>query len=71
LVTESFCRPLLEHPQYTRPQVWEGIPVPEVLLSGHHKRIKQWQWEQSCTYTRERRPDLWASYVASERGEEK
>lgn len=56
--TESFSEGLLEHPQYTRPEVWENIRVPEVLLSGHHKNIEIWRQEQSLKRTRERRPDL-------------
>lgn len=55
---ESFERGLLEYPQYTRPAVWQGRPVPEVLLSGHHERIRQWRREQAERITRARRPDL-------------
>lgn len=58
--TESFSENLLEHPQYTRPEEWRGKKVPEVLLSGHHKKIAEWQKEQSVIRTRERRPDLLA-----------
>jgi tRNA (guanine37-N1)-methyltransferase len=49
---------LLEHPHYTRPQVWEGRAVPEVLLSGHHGRIAAWRRQEALRVTRERRPDL-------------
>ena len=56
--TESFSDNLLEHPQYTRPEDWRGKKVPEILLSGHHKKIAEWQKEQSIIRTRERRPDL-------------
>lgn len=56
--TESFSENLLEHPQYTRPEVWREKKVPEVLLSGHHKKIAEWQKEQSIIRTKERRPDL-------------
>lgn len=56
--TESFSDNLLEYPQYTRPEEWRGKKVPEVLLSGHHKKIEEWQKEQSVIRTRERRPDL-------------
>lgn len=56
--TETFTDNLLEYPQYTRPEIWEGEAVPEVLLSGHHARIEQWRREQSLLLTRERRPDL-------------
>jgi tRNA (guanine37-N1)-methyltransferase len=61
---ESFERGLLEYPQYTRPADWQGRPVPEVLLSGHHERIRQWRREQAERITEARRPDLWARYVA-------
>lgn len=56
--TESFTDNLLEYPQYTRPEVWEGEAVPSVLLSGHHANIEKWRREQSLLLTRERRPDL-------------
>lgn len=56
--TETFTDNLLEYPQYTRPEVWEGVSVPEVLLSGHHANIDKWRREQSLLLTRERRPDL-------------
>lgn len=55
---ESFSAGLLEYPQYTRPQVYEGLSVPEVLLSGHHENIKKWRYEQSLEITRKNRPDL-------------
>ena len=56
---ESFTNPnLLEHPHYTRPEVFEGQAVPEVLLSGNHKEIKKWRDEQSEIKTRKNRPDL-------------
>lgn len=60
---DSFERGLLEYPQYTRPQEWEGRNVPEVLLSGHHERISQWRREQAERTTEARRPDLWKRYV--------
>ncbi|HUI16120.1 MAG TPA: tRNA (guanosine(37)-N1)-methyltransferase TrmD [Alphaproteobacteria bacterium] len=62
LEEESFERGLLEYPHYTRPQSWRGREVPEVLLSGHHERIKAWRISQAERITRERRPDLWARY---------
>ena len=55
---ESFSTGLLEGPQYTRPEVFEGTAVPPVLLSGHHARIARWRRDQSLRVTRERRPDL-------------
>ncbi|RMD61402.1 MAG: tRNA (guanosine(37)-N1)-methyltransferase TrmD [Alphaproteobacteria bacterium] len=57
---ESFERGLLEYPHYTRPAVWQGRPVPEVLLSGHHENIRRWRRKQAEKITRARRPDLWA-----------
>jgi len=63
---ESFEGDLLEYPQYTRPRVWEGSEIPEVLLSGDHARIAQWRREQAETVTKERRPDLWAKHVRRE-----
>ena len=59
---ESFHNGLLEYPQYTRPKVWNGLAVPEILLSGHHARIRAWRHEQSVAITRARRPDLWEEY---------
>ena len=67
LAEESFEQDLLEYPHYTRPQLWEGRAVPEVLLSGHHDRIRQWRQEQREKATRERRPDLWERHMAAER----
>ena len=58
LVDESFSDGLLEYPQYTRPAVYRGVSVPEVLLSGNHAEIDRWRREQSEKITRERRPDL-------------
>jgi len=59
---ESFTEGLLEYPQYTRPQLWEGQPIPEVLLSGDHARIAAWRRTEAERLTRERRPDLWERY---------
>ena len=56
--SESFQDNLLEHPQYSRPEVWHGKRVPEVLLSGHHANILKWRREQPNHRTKERRPDL-------------
>ena len=65
LADESFEAGLLEYPQYTRPQEWEGLGVPEALLSGNHGRIAGWRLEQSELLTKERRPDLWDQYLAA------
>jgi len=64
LEEESFERGLLEYPHYTRPADWQGRSVPEVLLSGHHERIKAWRLAQAEAITQARRPDLWARYIA-------
>lgn len=64
-VSESFESDLLEYPQYTRPTVWEGREIPEILLSGHHKKINDWRHLQSEEITKRRRPDLWKKYLAS------
>ena len=59
---ESFENNLLEYPQYTKPQIWEGKSVPEVLLSGDHVKIKDWRLTQSEAITRRLRSDLWLKY---------
>ena len=63
-VEESFADGLLEYPQYTRPPVFEGEPIPEVLTSGDHAKVAAWRRSQAEQLTRQRRPDLWAAYVA-------
>jgi len=65
---ESFADGLLEYPQYTRPQEWEGRAVPEVLLSGHHGRIAAWRREMAEKITALRRPDLWKHYAGRRPG---
>ncbi|MFD1344593.1 tRNA (guanosine(37)-N1)-methyltransferase TrmD [Litorisediminicola beolgyonensis] len=60
---ESFSHGLLEHPQYTKPAVWNGRAIPEVLLSGHHAKITDWQRDQAERLTKTRRPDLWRAYL--------
>ena len=67
---ESFTDGLLEYPQYTRPEVFENLRVPEVLLSGHHANIKDWRAQQAQQRTRQRRPDLLAG-TANETQEQK
>ncbi len=64
LAEESFEDGLLEHPQYTRPRTFEGLEIPEVLLSGHHGEVAKWRKGQREAATRERRPDLWAAHLA-------
>jgi tRNA (guanine37-N1)-methyltransferase len=63
LSEESFEQGLLEYPQYTRPQAWQGREVPDVLVSGHHENVRAWRREMAERITRERRPDLWARYA--------
>lgn len=60
---ESFKDGLLEYPQYSRPEVWHGKEVPKVLLSGHHKNIEEWRFQQSVERTRMRRPDLYQKWL--------
>lgn len=62
LEEESFERGLLEYPLYTRPAEWEGRPVPEILTSGHHERIRAWRLQEAERITAARRPDLWRRY---------
>lgn len=59
--SESFVDGLLDAPQYTRPEVWRGVPVPAVLMSGHHAQIEKWRREQQQAQTQSRRPDLKAA----------
>src|SRR5579883_116965 len=60
---ESFAAGLLEYPQFTRPALWEGRPIPEVLVSGDHAKAAAWRQAEAERLTRERRPDLWAAYL--------
>jgi tRNA (guanine37-N1)-methyltransferase len=63
---ESFSDGLLEYPQYTRPQHFEGQPIPEILTSGDHARVAAWRQAEAEALTRERRPDLWAAKAIQE-----
>ncbi|HXW43136.1 MAG TPA: tRNA (guanosine(37)-N1)-methyltransferase TrmD [Xanthobacteraceae bacterium] len=65
---ESFADGLLEYPHYTRPQLWEGRAIPEVLTSGDHGKIAAWRRAEAERLTRERRPDLWATRQRSRAG---
>jgi tRNA (guanine37-N1)-methyltransferase len=67
---ESFAEGLLEYPHYTRPAVWQGRAVPDVLVSGDHARIRAWRRHEAERLTRERRPDLWQAYAAAQGGRE-
>ena len=60
---ESHYSGLLEYPQYTRPETWEGESVPPVLLTGHHKNIADWRMEKSLEITKEKRPDMYEKYI--------
>lgn len=64
LAEESHADGLLEYPHFTRPALWQGRAVPEVLTSGHHENIRRWRRAEAERITRERRPDLWARHVA-------
>jgi tRNA (guanine37-N1)-methyltransferase len=66
LAEESFAEGLLEYPQYTRPQLWQGRAVPEVLVSGDHGRVRAWRRAEAERLTRERRPDLWERHRAAQ-----
>ena len=63
LVEESFGQGLLEYPHYTRPRLWQGRAVPEVLLSGHHAEVRRWREAEAERVTQERRPELWQRYL--------
>lgn len=62
--TESHANGLLEYPQYSRPEIWHGKKVPEVLMSGHHANVAKWRMEQSLERTRIRRPDMYEGYIS-------
>jgi tRNA (guanine37-N1)-methyltransferase len=66
LSEESFEDGLLEHPQYTRPRAFEGLGIPEILLSGDHAKIAAWRQAMRRDVTRERRPDLWSQFLANQ-----
>ena len=67
VMDESIYSGLLEYPQYSRPRVFEGLEVPEVLLSGNHGEIDMWRWEEALKLTRDRRPDLLEKYLEQPR----
>lgn len=64
--SETFENCLLEYPQYSRPEVWHGESVPEVLLSGHHENVEKWRHEQSVRKTLQNRPDLFERYLSKD-----
>ncbi len=63
---ETFSNDLLEYPQYTRPEIFNGRTVPEVLISGNHAKINEWRKEKSIEITKVRRPDLYEKYINKE-----
>jgi tRNA (guanine37-N1)-methyltransferase len=65
---ESFTDGLLEYPHYTRPQLWDGRPIPDILLSGDHAKIAAWRRAEAERLTKARRPDLWAAFLSRLRG---
>ena len=68
---ESHFNGLLEYPQYTRPAVWHGRAIPEILTSGNHEKVRQWRRKQSLRRTRERRPDMYAKVDLSSKQDKK
>lgn len=64
---ESFARHLLEYPHFTRPQEFEGTPIPDILTNGNHKEISKWRQAQAEALTKSRRPDLWTLYEKHKR----
>ena len=68
---ESFERGLLEYPHYTKPKIWEGMEIPEVLLSGNHEKIAKWRLNEAKDATRNRRADLWQKYLLDNPSENK
>ena len=69
--TESFGDGLLEYPQYSRPEIWHGKRVPEILLSGDHAKVDAWRFAQALARTKERRPDLYEKYMEAHPSVEK
>ena len=67
LSEESFSNFLLEYPQYTRPQIFQNLAVPDVLISGHHDNIKKWRLEKSLEITKKNRPDLYKKYAKTKK----
>jgi tRNA (guanine37-N1)-methyltransferase len=65
-VTDSFQTGLLDHPHYTRPEVFRGLAAPKILLSGNHAEIEKWRMEKAVEITRKRRPDIYQKYIESE-----
>lgn len=68
---ESHFGGLLEYPQYTRPEIWQGETVPPVLLSGHHKNIADWRLKKSLEITKEKRPDMFEAYINNSQNHQK
>lgn len=68
-VTDSFQDDLLDHPHYTRPEVFRGMQVPKILLSGDHRAIAEWRLAQSIEITRKRRPDIYRRYLKKMKNE--
>lgn len=66
---DTFTQPLLEHNQYTRPEVYENMAVPSILLSGHHKNIEKWIEEEQIKETKDKRPDLYEKYLKNQNKE--
>ena len=71
LEEESHASGLLEHPQFTRPAEWRGLPIPEVLTSGNHGKISEWRRKMAEKITKDRRPDLWEKFSRKSDGDKK
>ena len=64
-LSDSFANNLLDHPHYTKPRVFNGMQVPEILLGGNHEKIKSWRKSMAEDVTKAKRPDLWKKYNKS------
>jgi len=69
-IEESFYSGLLEYPQYTRPEYYEGVKVPDVVISGHHENIRKWRRQQSLAITKIKRPDMFRKFILTKEDEQ-
>ncbi len=70
-LSDTFTQGLLDHPHYTQPRMVEQMPVPEILLGGHHEKIESWRQDQRERRTKDKRPDLWRRYTKMKESEKK
>ena len=68
-LSDTFTQGLLDHPHYTQPRMVEEMPVPEILLGGHHEKIESWRQDQRERRTKDKRPDLWRKYTKMKESE--